>query len=691
MSIAMRENRFFGWVLPACLFAFILFCELSVTASAEPQSAKIGNLYYDLENGHATVMPNEENAYTFRSVSVPETVTFQGQKYVVTQIGDEAFSHCYALRLVRLPKTVTKIGESAFWGCLNLRKSPLTKSVKEIGDLAFADCCMLESIELPEGMKVITNSFFSGCYSLQSVTIPASVEEIEPYAFNECRSLQSVTIPRPMVSIGFYAFKNCYNLQYLCCHAILPPALIPFDAEDATISVFGGLDLATIPLYVPEQYIGLYKESEQWSAFRNIYPIEKGIVARKKIPETTDCMFIEGLFYKLDPKNRTAEVVPMSIYGNRSERQTVMDTVDIPAQVKYKGRSYKVNRIGERAFYDLDVKKVVIPNTVTTIGEQAFNSCLYLKSVTLPPLLDTIEEGAFGNCAFQSIDFPRNLKYIGEDAFSNCGYMEEFNIPASVEYVANDAFSYCNKLKSIHVMEGNPNYCSIGGALYSADTTRLIYCPDMLGYVNIPARVSVIDTFAFNGFSGSLYVNKENPNYSTASWVLYNKEKTKVIRFISNSLDDWRVVRTENIFSCDVPEGVIEIADYAFFGCDNMWTVDLPHSLTTIGNHSFACAFDLREIKMGENITSIGESAFWGCYSLTSFTFPASLKYIGNDALNGCYKITDIYNNAPVPQTYPDILGIDESSCTLHVPAESLELYQSASGWNKFGTIVPIE
>lgn len=176
-----------------------------------------------------------------------------------------------------------------------------------------------------------------------------------------------------------------------------------------------------------------------------------------------------------------------------------------------------------------------------------------------------------------------------------------------------------------------------------------------------------------------------------------------------------------SLTSVTIPNSVTSIGMRVFSSCSSLTSVTIPNSVTSIGNYAFAYCKGLTSLAIGNNVTtiedwafiqcsaltsviipnsvtSIGVGAFYGCSSLTSMTIPNSATSIGDAAFYGCSSLTSVTNHAIAPQIiksnvfggYEEYPAVDKSVCTLHVPAESVELYKTADVWKDFN-IQPIE
>ena len=243
--------------------------------------------------------------------------------------------------------------------------------------------------------------------------------------------------------------------------------------------------------------------------------------------------------------------------------------------------------------YREKIKTVVIEEGVTTIGDSAFSFCRSLSKIELPSSVTSIGSSTFEFCrSLSQINIPKGVTSIGKSAFFYCRSLSQIELPSSITSIEDSVFEGCSSLDEINVQEGNKNYSSVDG-------------------------------------------------------ILFNKEKTKIIKYPQGKKET----------NYNIPEGVTSIGKYAFFECSSLSQINIPEGVTTIGDGAFRFCRSLSKIELPSSVTRIAGYAFNGCSSLTKIKLPSSVTSIEDSVFGGCSSLAEI-NVQEENKNYSSVNGI---------------------------------
>ncbi len=520
----------------------------------------------------------------------------------VTSIGDYAFADCDVLTTIDILAGVTNIGNYAFYCCFSLTDVKLSEGIKRIGEYAFWGCSSLSNINLPEGLTSIGREAFTTCNSLKSINIPASITKIENNAFVFCDDLDAVYIT---------------DLEAWCN--------IEFESSGAN------------PLYYGN----------------NLY-INGTLATDIVIPSTVK--EIKNYAFNLCT-SLTSVVLPDSVTSIGCEAFYYCDSlisINIPSTV---------TEIKDYTFYYCtSLASVVIPDGVRSIGNNAFYNCDSLKSINIPASITEISPYAFGYCTtleavyitdleawcnIELNEIESNPLYYAGNLYLNGLLVTELVIPATVTEIKPYTFCNCSSISSVSISEG---VTSIGDyafsgcvsltsvtmpdSMISVEYCAFRNCSSLLS-VNIPKNVNYIDEYAFAGCTALKMIDadEENAFYSSAGGVLYNKDKTALLRYPAGKACDTFVIPDSvtiigsgafvdciALLNVTIPESVTVIEGAAFYGCRSLLSVNIPKTVTEFGYNAFCYCRSLETLYIAENISDLDLSSFdfYGCTSLSA-------------------------------------------------------------------------
>ncbi len=565
-----------------------IMTQTSVSADMDTNYGQIGNdVFWEYRNEIGTLTiygsgeVNEMTQYPWMGLEDPSLMQITIESGV-TNIPAGMFQGLSNVMTVEIADTVTSIGANAFADCTSLSYIALPSALTTLSGTAF-DGTNITELYLPSALVSITDSYFSGCTGLESISgqstgyfadgdalytsdgtrllwhsaarsgdilIPEGVTEIGADVFQN-DSIYQLILPASLTVIGENAFSNCELGE-----VIFTGTQTQWDAI-TIMSGNGSLTNASV--------ICTGTELEEPTVDYLAYGMEDGL------PWT---LTHDGVLTISPNENGRGELPDYEINGYSATWEYCEIHWSEPAppwsEYQYDITSIVIEEgvmgIGTHAFMGLyGLKSVSLPASLICIGEQAFNQCRYLETVTIPENSELMELGNEAFCAtmsLKSFTIPQGVRTIGYECFY-WNAMTTIHIPASVKEIGYNAFDSCDNLESITVAADNAFYTSYNGALYSKDMTTVYRYPQAAKtkLIIVPDGVRTIEG---NAFSDCI-----------------------------------------NVVNIWLPDGITEIERYTFTHCDKLTYIRLPETLTTLGYAPFYRCFDLHCIYLPDSLTSI--------------------------------------------------------------------------------------
>ncbi len=672
--------------------------------------------FYEIANGVLIRYTGREE-----ELEVPEGICTVGEgafkgcvslRKVVLPVGvqcimGDAFKGCRRLEEIVFPDGLTYIGRYAYHRCHALKRAILPCSVEELGECAFLYCDSMKEVQMPGvkrlGMEALANGIsleklvisreldercicdvFTGCgrvreigyadgetfcipnvvdaaagacsvpplialvlkdilermmefegrtlvrfrVNIKHIEVPEGIEILGKSSFYDLRGIVDIRLPKSLRRIESRAFRNCIGLE----EVVLGGDEIQIDEEAfrnctalKTVRTCGGT------VYTFEGLKEIYRQKEP--------DFEKCLVSAKEMPAS-------------------ACAIHRQVFGNFRLSGTIL--------LQYLGAESRVvvpegvTAIAEEAFAGIEtIDKVILPESLQEIGAEAFRGCLMMQTITLPEGLCRIGAGAFSDCVkLLRVELPKQIDILENRLFRGCRALQEVTLPEGLRQIGESAFYGCTGLKKIQFSE---NLTQIGKmAFYRAGLLE----------VRIPAKTEVVESLAF----AKSQVQKV--------WISGGCDTGK--KYGSGIFRD--CVKLKLVFGI----GVSHIPDQFAFGCTALKRIVLPKSLQSMGRHAFegveqeiqqgyststvvlCTAYenewsaqhfkeavstgnvqsgaifwngkDLEgEVWISENTGIIAGGAFYGNTKITTVHVPAGVSSIGAAAFKGCKSLRHVY------------------------------------------------
>lgn len=466
----------------------------------------------------------------------------------------------------------------------------------------------VKTVTIPEGVRLIEYNAFFGCTALTTVVLPSSLEEMTEYTFYQCTNLKTVSLDTAnskLTKIGQYSFAYCEKLTgfdipsslkeleegvFFRCSS-LKKIIIPDTVEKIDRSAFYECT-NVIEIKIP----GTVKEASDIA----LVGCEKVITAELPISMVTlanlqrsddleTLVIVDDGSTELPDKDALNEkkklkkvVFPDSLTSiPRAFCRSVsaLEEVKLPANLKI---------ISNASFSECtNLKTIDLPDTVTEIGAFAFADCTSLKDFTIPDGIKSIGEEAFYNSGITSLVVPESVETIDKLAFSHMANLTNATFPAG----CGITFSDCKNLKTAKIT-GNPTVI---------DNYMFYECSQLTDF-EIPGSVKKIGYAAF---------------YNTAL-------KEAVIPASVTEIDDWAFGECQNLEKAVLPDGLKSIGGAAFYECPELTDSNIPDSVTTLGDFAFGWCPKLKDVTIPDTIDNFGKCVF---VNTPGVTIDTSRKY----------------------------------------------------------------
>ena len=526
--------------------------------------------------------------------------------------------------------TVTTVESYAFVDSVSVSQDPNyseEKSTAEKIAIASNYSNPVERLYLPSSVTTLSNLSIAGLTTLKEINIPENLGNMEGY-FGLSTFPQTIVVE----GAGWASMLTSENVGAMS-------GLMIFGQEEKIYVPEG----ATVGDYVTSNFVKTTSDRANY----DLYVIDTSTAA---------------LAYNYDDTNLTAEVKMVSPTATKGK-------VVVPESVEHNGQNYTVTSVADFGFYDEKQFLIDLLTGKVTDLSQISNYIAPITSITLPNTVTKIGEDAFEyNTSLMSVSIPNSVTYIGDNAFAYNSVLSSVSIPDTLEYVGDGAFRECSSLPKttyygIEYLGNATNPYVLALDVDNSTSTNFSIHENCKGIINNDstiyslgsATVSLPDGLIFigdNALRGLRKISKlpESLKYlgmhnfyydSSISYTTYGNAY-----YLGNNANPYWVLMkatSADITSVDINSNCMYIADNAFMDCTSLASMTSLDNVKFINEQAFMGCTNLSGQLDLRNANKIGQQAFDGCENITSLILSNKLGVVNMYAFNGCTSLTDVY------------------------------------------------
>ncbi len=495
-------------------------------------------------------------------------------------IGVSAFENCGSLNAALMPNTVTNVGNSAFKNCVNLDNINISSSLNTLSDYVFSNCINLKNVSIPDSILDIREYAFERCTSLNNVVIPKYLKTVGNGAFYYCQSLENISLPSTVNSLGYSAFSWCTNLESIHLSDSITEL-------NATFNHCTNLSNINIPKSLVR--VG----DSTFSGCSSITEID--------LPVTTTELGNWAFENCSSLKNITLSASINFDNCKNAFDNCSLEEIELIGNGKLDGLYYNYPWYSNAD----TVKKVILSDDVTKIGDRVFSSCSNMETIILGENLNYIGDWAFEDCSsLKNIVLPNSLSYVGDKAFHNCSSIEEVSIGSDLTKIRYGTFMNCSSLKKV----------TLSDSIVSIESDAFEKCEALEGIYYLGDLEDWCNISFVNISSNPVYYGHK----------LY--------------------IQDQLLTDLTIPDSITNIKRYSFVNCKYIESINIPGNVVSIGGMAFSGCSGISEIYIPTSVETIEDGAFSGCSDLKkvtlSGTYDLNAMLGGNNyALNTVFDI----------------------------------------------------